>query len=202
MSPDALATAETKKVLRREMRRKRSEFVAGPGVDMDALGEQLAKVVLAHLPAGVRTIASYHAIGDEIRPARLDMLARQRGLQVALPRMPGEDQPLVFHAVSDPARELAAGLHNIPAPSANQPAVLPDVVLVPVLAVDQAGRRLGQGKGYYDRTLPGLRASRDVLVVAIAFETQVMKAVPAGPHDALMDAIATPERWIDCVAGA
>ena len=69
----------------------------------------------------------------------------------------------------------------------------PDVLLVPLVAFDAGMRRLGHGAGYYDRTLAALRARKPVLAIGIAFAAQQVDRVPVGPHDGLLDAVATEQ---------
>jgi 5-formyltetrahydrofolate cyclo-ligase len=79
--------------------------------------------------------------------------------------------------------------------------VVPDVLLLPVVAFDQTGQRLGYGAGYYDRTLGGLRAQRPVAAIGIAYDEQEIAAVPTGPNDERLDAVFTDRRvlWLDSV---
>ncbi|MFM9958057.1 MAG: 5-formyltetrahydrofolate cyclo-ligase [Phycisphaerales bacterium] len=69
-----------------------------------------------------------------------------------------------------------------------------DVILVPGVAFDERGARVGRGAGFYDRWLGGLGSARG-RVVGVAFDVQVLREVPRGPHDALMDVIVTERRW-------
>jgi 5-formyltetrahydrofolate cyclo-ligase len=88
--------------------------------------------------------------------------------------------------------ELSPGYRGIPEPRPDLPAVRPDVVLVPLVAADRNGHRLGQGGGHYDRTLAALRAQGPVLAIGLAWDMQIMPDIPASPWDQPLDAIATP----------
>ena len=117
------------------------------------------------------------------------------GRSVALPVSGPRGQALTFRDW-DPAQPLAVGRYGIHEPGADRPEVAPAVLLVPMLAFDRSGHRLGYGAGYYDRTLDALRAARSpsdgpVLAVGVAFAAQEMDAVPCGVHDERLDWILT-----------
>ncbi|WP_281277362.1 5-formyltetrahydrofolate cyclo-ligase [Hankyongella ginsenosidimutans] len=86
----------------------------------------------------------------------------------------------------------APGFQGIPEPDARLPAVVPDVLLVPLLAATLAGGRLGQGKGFYDRTL----ATTPAFAVGLLYVVQLVEALPLDPWDRALAALATPDRWI------
>ena len=75
---------------------------------------------------------------------------------------------------------------------------MPDIVLAPLLAFDDAGRRLGYGGGYYDRTLRALRERGPILAVGVGYEAQLVETVPSGDDDEKLDWIVTEERAIRC----
>ncbi len=116
---------------------------------------------------------------------------------VAIPRVDVGTRMLDLHALSDPESGIVAGPMGIPEPlpeSARVPRDAIDFVLVPGVAFDLAGRRLGYGGGYYDRLLPLL--SSEAARVAGAFELQLVDRVPAAPHDAHVDTIVTESRTL------
>ena len=81
--------------------------------------------------------------------------------------------------------------------SASAPELVPDIVVCPLIAFDRQGGRLGQGGGYYDRTIEALRqGSRPPFVVGLAFSVQEVDHVPVEPHDQRMDAILTDKAFI------
>ncbi|MFO1302331.1 MAG: 5-formyltetrahydrofolate cyclo-ligase [Burkholderiales bacterium] len=115
------------------------------------------------------------------------------GGAVVLPRVNEATRMLELHLVSEPAWQIRAGYRGIPEPDAATPQVDPadvDWVLVPGVAFDASGGRLGYGGGFYDRLLPLL--PRATPRIAGAFDVQVVEAVPAAPHDLRVHAIATP----------
>jgi 5-formyltetrahydrofolate cyclo-ligase len=132
-------------------------------------------------------IAGYWPIRSEVdpRPA-LEILSQKHN--IALPVMTGED--LLFRAwkPSDILLEQAFGVYE---PKPDQPAVMPDIVLVPVVAVDAKGGRIGYGKGYYDRTLKNLRAIGQVQAIGLAFDVQFEPSLTLEAHDERLDLIIT-----------
>jgi 5-formyltetrahydrofolate cyclo-ligase len=150
----------------------------------DLLAQELA------LPAPV-IVAGYWPLADELdpRPAMQRLAAAGHGL--ALPRMEGRAAPLAFHAWSW-GDALRPGGFAVMQPDPQQPKVAPQVVLVPLLAFDARGHRLGYGKGYYDRTLRTLRAAGAARrTIGLAFALQEVPEVPAAPFDEPLDAIVT-----------
>lgn len=121
--------------------------------------------------------------------------AHTQGKTVVLPRVDEATRMLDVHVVTDVARETAPGFRGIPEPLAAAPRgdlAAIDWVLVPGVAFDVTGRRLGYGGGFYDRLLALLAAH--VQRVAGAFDLQVVPAVPAAPHDLVVDLIVTESR--------
>lgn len=170
--------------LRRALRAARAAYVAGlaPG-ERIRLEAALAATLAVNLGPGL--VAGYNAYGDEVG---IGGLARE----LLYPRVT-RDAPLTFHR-GDPAG-LIPGALGILEPAAESPVALPDIVLVPLIAVDARGQRLGQAGGYYDRTLALLRARRRVVAVGIAWDMQRVEMLPADPWDAPLDALATPSGW-------
>jgi 5-formyltetrahydrofolate cyclo-ligase len=146
-------------------------------------------------------IGLYAALPDEI-PTRLCFESlRRRGRPCLFPRMQG-DRGLVFHRV-DAWEELRPGRHGIPEPPESAPVLAPgasDVVLVPGVAFDAQGHRLGRGAGCYDAAFPPGAASPPLLF-GLAYEFQLVDSVPHGSRDRRVDAIVT-ERTIRRVGGA
>lgn len=141
------------------------------------------------VPEGA-AVAGYFPMGDEIDPLPLLADLRQRGCPLALPVVSAREQPLLFRGWN-PGETLEAGPHGTRQPAALAPAVVPALVLVPLLAFDGRGFRLGYGGGYYDRTLERLRCAGTVVAVGLAFADQRVAAVPHAPHDQPLDLILT-----------
>jgi 5-formyltetrahydrofolate cyclo-ligase len=124
----------------------------------------------------------------DVRPLLARLAAS--GHVTCLPVVTGRGEPLVFRAWR-PGEATEPGVWNIPVPPPGAPEVVPDVLLVPLLAFDSAGFRLGYGGGFYDRTLEALRRQKRVIAVGIAYAGQEMHRVPHGPHDQPLDWILT-----------
>ena len=155
-----------------------------------ALGIQLARHVLATLPPPPgATIAGFWPMGAEIDIRPLLWALHARGHTILLPETPKRGNPLIF-------RTWRPGMTMIPERFGTfrptGPVGVPDILLVPLLAFDRAGRRLGYGGGFYDRTLATLPHAQ---TIGCAFAAQELDDVPATDHDARLDAIAT-ERGI------
>ncbi|MGA0563349.1 5-formyltetrahydrofolate cyclo-ligase [Ancylobacter sp. VNQ12] len=143
---------------------------------------------------GGEVVSVFAPIGSEISTTPLVRLLRAAGAQIALPVVVDCGKPLTFR-LWEPGEELvpSAGPGNIkiPAPPETAPAVVPDVLVVPLAAFDARGNRLGYGAGFYDRTLALLRGAKRIEAIGYAFAVQELPAVPAESHDERLDAIAT-----------
>jgi len=139
-------------------------------------------------------ISVYRAAGSEIDPAPLVAELRKRGARIALPVVIARETPLTFRIWTE-GDALAPDAAGIPAPSQDAEAVRPDLILAPLLAFDQKGGRLGQGGGYYDRTLSALRRSGPLIVVGLAFAAQEVEEVPMAPHDEPLDGVLTEDGY-------
>ena len=126
-----------------------------------------------------RTIAAYWPIRGELNLHPWMVEASGRGAQICLPVVTGKDQPVEFHCWS-PDSAMAKGIWNIPVP-ADAVSVVPDVVIVPLLGVDESGYRLGNGGGYYDRTLA--RLPDDLLTIGVGQTFARMKTIFPMPWD-------------------
>ncbi|MEO5375754.1 MAG: 5-formyltetrahydrofolate cyclo-ligase [Alphaproteobacteria bacterium] len=137
-------------------------------------------------------VAGYWPMGDEVDVRPLLLRLHGRGCVVALPVVTGAGRPLVFR-VWRPGMRLEAGSHGTRHPGPRAARVVPDVVLVPLLAFDRMGGRLGYGAGYYDRTLARLRTLRReaVSAVGVAYAGQRVTRVPMGRFDQPLDRIVT-----------
>jgi 5-formyltetrahydrofolate cyclo-ligase len=148
------------------------------------------------MPGHGSVVAGYRAMRSEIDPLLLMQAMADRGAVLALPVMQGEGRPLLFRRWQAGAR-LAAGAYGVEEPTPDAPALVPDLVLVPLVGVDRAGVRLGMGKGFYDHTLAGLRERGRVLAVGCAFDTQRVETLPSEPHDQRLDALVTDRGFTD-----
>lgn len=151
-------------------------------------GARLRDHVLAACPPPPGApIAGFWPMGPELDVRPLLHALHERGHTLALPRTPPRGQALRFHAWA-PGDALEPGPMGTSQPAAARPEVTPGFILVPLLAFDRRGGRLGYGGGYYDRTLPVFPAA---FRLGIAFAAQEVDEVPMDPHDIPLHAIAT-----------
>ena len=173
-----------KPALRSALRaRRRALAAADPDAGARAAG---------HFPSGlaVATAGLYWPAGAEIDPRPLGLRLAEAGLVLALPAVLATGAPLAFRrwdGAPPPARD---GL-GLPAPDPAAPLLRPDLLVVPLLAFDRFGGRLGQGGGYYDRTVAQLRAAGPVLILGLAYAGQEVDRLPAETHDQPLDAVLT-----------
>ena len=139
-----------------------------------------------------RPIAGYWPTRHEldVRPL-LDHLHRQ-GWECSLPVVVREDASLIFRLWS-PGQPLVPDGKGLLGPEPTASVCTPEMVLAPLIAFDDQGFRLGQGGGYYDRTLAALRPS--VYVIGVAFSLQRTPRVPRQDHDLPLDALLTEQEW-------
>ena len=137
-------------------------------------------------------VGGYMALPEEADPALALAALAARGCIIAYPRVTGPGLPLTFHTVGG-GEEMVRGAFGILEPPPHGPSVTPDLVLVPLLAFDGAGHRLGHGGGFYDRTLCARAALGPFLAVGIAYAGQQVDFLPHGAHDWPLDAVLTEQ---------
>ncbi len=179
-------------------RRARVRLAAISPAERERAGEAIASRVwsLAELSAA-RSILLYAALPEEVPTVPLAREARRRGVVVTYPRCLPETREMRIHRVASEA-ELEAGSYGLREPGENCPLLSleeVDVALVPGLAWDRAGGRLGRGAGYYDRLFarPGWRGFR----CGLFFAVQEAPSLPADPWDMPLDAIVTEEEVLN-----
>jgi 5-formyltetrahydrofolate cyclo-ligase len=178
---------DAKRALRAAARLQRARLASASARAAAAVRD----AVLTTVPlADHDVVAGYWPMGDEfdVRPLLAALAAR--GHRLALPVVVARAAPLVFRAwaAGDP---LMAGGFGISVPLPGQPELEPELVLVPLLAFDARGYRLGYGGGFYDRTLARLRARARVVAIGIGFAGQEIDAVPNDATDQRLDWIVT-----------
>jgi 5-formyltetrahydrofolate cyclo-ligase len=190
---DAISIEQTKAALRHEATARRDALPA-------AMRKAAAEAVAARdfpLPIVPGTIVSgFMPLQSEINPLPLMQKLAGAGALLALPRIVGRGHPLSMRAWEFGA-PLARGQWGIREPQADAPEVDPDILLVPLLAFDRAGYRLGFGAGYYDMTITALRARKTITAVGVAFAAQEVPAVPRTERDARLDLVLTEREVID-----
>ena len=144
-------------------------------------------------------VSGFMPLKSEINPLPLMKALAEAGATLALPKIAGRGKPLIMRAWQWGA-PLDAGQWGIREPKAEYPEVDPDILLVPLLAFDRAGQRIGYGAGYYDMTIARLRSVKKVTAVGIAFAMQEVPAVPAMERDEPLDFVLT-EREVIAIKG-
>lgn len=178
-SPDKTALRERMRGLRRSL-----------AVEVADAARRVAGNLPASLGSEGAVYSLYRPMGGEIDPSQIGFLAGVRALPAVLER----DRPLIFREWNpgDPMEPDALG---IPGPATSARVVDPDVIFAPVLAFDRNGGRLGQGGGFYDRTIAALRQTKRVFVIGVAFSGQELSNVPMTEHDERLDAILTETEY-------
>jgi len=198
MTPEidpARALVEDKRAWRRRFRAQAQEVTSAER----AAASERAGARLRQQPEWQQAtcILLYAALDDELdlRPVVWEALGR--GVRVALPRFDAQRGEYEAARVADWAAEVAPGHRGIEEPRPSCPTIplkALDLALVPGLGFDVAGRRLGRGKGYYDRLLASVTGLR----CGVAMDWQIVPRLPAGPHDQTLDCLLTPTRWLAC----
>jgi len=180
--------AALKATLRAQARERRS-------VAYRAIGAQVATQLSNYLPElylpSKCVVAGYIQRGSELDPLPALISLHNGGYRLAMPVVTAKNVPLVFRAWM-PGDPVAPDAQGLPAPLPSAPEVVPEVVFVPLAAFDGKGHRLGTGAGYYDRTLPGLRAQNEkLLAIGLAFAVQQERELPHENTDVPLDAVIT-----------
>ena len=160
---------------------------------LDGLHHQIAAL-------GGGVASGYCAMGSEMDPMPLLRRLAGDGFQLALPVVERRCAPLVFRAWSVAGPTIAAGF-GTREPPPHHSLVSPDLLIVPLLAFDATGARLGYGGGFYDRTIAQARQTRRVLTVGVAYDEQELAAVPCDDRDQRLDWIVTPSGCRPGLAG-
>jgi 5-formyltetrahydrofolate cyclo-ligase len=152
------------------------------------------KFPLAISPSTI--VSGFMPLKSEINPLPLMQKLAEAGARLALPAIAGRGKPLIMRAWEFGAL-LDRGQWGIREPKPDAPEVEPDILLVPLLAFDREGFRLGYGAGYYDMTIHRLRALKPVTAVGIAFAAQEVPKIPTTPRDERLDLVLTEREVID-----
>jgi 5-formyltetrahydrofolate cyclo-ligase len=140
-------------------------------------------------------VAGFSPMQSEINPVPLLRALANAGARLALPVVAGKGKPLIMRAFTL-GESLASGVWGIREPKPDALQVHPDILLVPLLAFDRTGHRIGYGAGYYDMTITALRAQKPIVAVGIAFAAQEIAEVPITPRDARLDLVLTENEVI------
>jgi len=149
--------------------------------------------IIEHIPASIfnnRIIAGYWPLTDELDIIPLLKSCFSKGHKLSLPCTPERGNPLLFRSWS-PKDKLKKGLYGTCEPFPEKALVVPNLILLPLLAFTGTGTRLGYGGGYYDRTLASLRLRNDIFACGIAFASQEVDFLPTDEFDQNLDGILT-----------
>ena len=157
-----------------------------------------ARALQLHCYLACHSVALYSAIQNEVGTDDLLAHALQSGKKVFYPRVGEDDSAGLFRVLA--ADELRAGRYGILEPADSTRLAEAEfealTIFVPGVAFDMFGNRLGRGQGWYDRLLE--RARERATIVALAYEFQIVDAVPAGPGDQKVNYVITERRVVDC----
>lgn len=196
MTPEANNQA-TKAALRAQVRAELEKMTAAERAA--ASSQACARLEQQAVWRGAQAILFYAPLPDEPDVWRLMSNALARGKIVALPRYDEGQKCYAAHQIKDLGRDLHEGKFGIREPAEGSVKILLnrlDLILVPGIAFDLNGHRLGRGKGHYDRLL----AVAHGLTCGVAFDQQMVSRIPVEPHDVRLSCILTPTRW-QCVTG-
>ena len=176
--------------LREEKETLRANVIAARDAMPVQARQRAAETIMQRIYAldayrGARSIAMYMSFGTELDTHGFFDRALSDGKEIALPRIDKAAKCIRLHRVRG-HRDLVDGVWGIREPHADAPTVdlaEIDMMLMPGVAFDLCGRRLGYGAGYYDKLLAPLTSKISPLRVAAALDCQVVKSVPAGPDD-------------------
>lgn len=171
-----------------------------PSLELDSLSSKV-EARLIEIPAvkNSRTMSTYLHIGSEVRTSGVVEWAILNGKRVIVPITDRTSKRLIFSELKHPERELEKGNYGIPEPKPEFRRPVPleeaDVALVPGVAWDLQGFRIGYGAGYYDRSINSLHTP--VIKLGLAYEFQMLSKIPRSPFDRRVNKIVTEERIID-----
>lgn len=197
LAPEEVLRVKVKAELRKRLRGVRK------AMPVEAAAERSQKIIanLESVPAvaKAKTIALFWPIEvrKEVDLRPLDAALRKRHVRIAYPAIDAETDVMTFRFVDDPAtlEEQGYGFAEPPPNAPNVPDLGLDVVIVPAIAVDPTGHRIGYGAGYYDRALP--RYAPPAVAIAVAYDWQLLAEIPASDHDVRVVMVVTDTRVLD-----
>lgn len=178
-----LPLIDAKAALRREAAALRKAAHA------EGQGSAAARLTAVLGPVRDRVLAGYMPMRSEIDPLPAMAAHHAAGGQVCVPVIEAAGQPLAFRAWTPQSRMIPGAFGALVPESGAM--LVPSVLIVPLLAFDWRGYRLGYGGGFYDRTLAKLRAAGPVVALGFAFAAQEVEDVPIEPTDQPLDLIVT-----------
>lgn len=184
----SLPLPANKVALRRLARERRKTFVEDLDLERKSQLELALAEHLRPLLEKARIIGGYCPMTMEISPLPALEIARQYGGTIAYPAFANRLDPFRFLE----GKPTSPGPWSVDQPALSSPAVYPDLVLLPLLAIDRKGTRLGQGKGHYDRVVGDLRR-RGAQLIGVGWEIQLIEGeIPADAWDIPLDGFGSP----------
>jgi len=143
-------------------------------------------------------VAGYASINGEIGCELIIEILQDMGYRTSIPAIVENSKLLEFRQFNKGDRLYKSAKHLIPEPLSTKPLLLPNIVLVPLLAVDLKGNRIGYGGGYYDATLQALSKVEEIVAVGLAYDFQIINHISPQEHDYKLDVIITDKRVVVC----
>jgi 5-formyltetrahydrofolate cyclo-ligase len=187
------AVLEQKAQLRRAGQARRDAL---PAEIRKAAAEIIAARAFPLVIAPGMIASGFMPLKSEINPLPLMRKLTDAGARLTLPVVAGHGKPLIMRSWQW-GGPLVPGVWGIREPPPTAPELQPDILLVPLLAFDRRGHRIGYGAGYYDLTIAQLRAKKPIAAVGIAFAAQEVEIVPRTAFDAQLDLVLTESETID-----
>ena len=182
-----------KNELRATMRARRRAYAASLAPDTRTTLEQALAEALDPLLFAATAVAAYFPMKDEVSALPALERARAMGKAAALPHFADRDSRMTFRA-GEPGEP---GPWGILQPSSEAMAISPDLLLIPLIAIDRAGNRIGMGKGHYDRALPGLRQA-GARLIGVGWPFQLLdEALTPDPWDVPLHGFASPDGLLE-----
>ena len=182
-----------KAALRDSMRQKRRDYASSLSPETRATLEDDLAGLLDPLLFQASVIAGYFPMKDEVSVLPALERAGQMGKTAALPAFVDRDSRMTFRS----GEPVDPGPWGILQPSGDAPTVSPDLLLIPLIAIDREGNRIGMGKGHYDRALPGLRTA-GARIIGIGWPFQLLdEPLDPAPWDVPLDGFASPDGLLE-----
>lgn len=182
-----------KRQMRTDLIRRRSAIE--PDYALSSAQSLLSFIRRMEIPAG-STVSAYWPMKSEIDVRPVMHFLHEAGMTVCLPVVTEKGEAMLFRRWA-PEETLVVGMYGVEQPGENCEAVVPDVLLLPLVAFDRNGGRLGYGGGFYDRTLVRLRREGLHRIGGVAFAMQEVEKVPQEETDETLDFIVTEKEFIE-----
>ncbi len=168
----------------------------------DRMRKEAARAVTQNFIANIPLkqsdiIAGYWPLKDEIDITLVLEILEENGHSLCLPRIQQHDKDLSFRRYKR-GDKLYKHSFGVMEPADLAALLQPDVVIVPLLAFDKSGHRIGFGSGYYDRTLRQLQEISEVIAVGVGYDFQQIDRIPSEPHDIKLDCVVTDKGVLVC----